>query len=116
MSPDDTRSPSPPWQAGPPPSWGPPPPGWGPSPASAWRRPTNQLAPIALVLCFLGVLAPVGLGLGIVARRQIRRTGEGGEGLALTAVVVGGVVSTLLLIGVVVWVVALTAIANGSLG
>jgi hypothetical protein len=140
MSPDDTRRPDPSWSAGPPPSWGPPPPGWGPQPSwgpqqswgppqgwgpqqgwgpppgYGWRRPTNQLAPIALVLCFFGVLAPVGLGLGIVARKQIRQTGEGGDGLALAAVVLGGVVSTLLLIGIVIWVVALSAIANGSLG
>jgi hypothetical protein len=134
MSPDDTRRTDPSWSAGPPPSWGPPPPGWGPQPTPGpppgwspqpnwgpppgygWRRATNQLAPIALVLCFLGVLAPVGLGLGIVARKQIRQTGEGGDGLALAAVVLGGVVSTLLLIGIVIWVVALTAIANGSLG
>ena len=127
MSPDETRPAGPTWDAGPqswgppPPGWGQqpswgPPPGWGPPPSHGWRRPTNQLAPIALVLCFFGVLAPVGLALGIVARKQIRRTGEGGDGLALAAVVVGGVVSTLLLIGIVIWVVALSAIANGSLG
>jgi hypothetical protein len=98
-----------------PPAYGPPaygPPGYGPG----WRRPLNPLAPIALVLCFFGVLAPVGLGLGLMARRQIRETGQEGEGLALAAVVLGGIVSTLLLIGVVLWIVALTAIANGSLG
>jgi len=121
--------------AGPPPSWGPPP-GYGPSgygpagygPAGygmagygtagrgpGWRRPLNPLAPIALVLCFFGVLAPVGLGLGLMARRQIRETGQEGDGLALAAVVLGGIVSTLLLIGVVLWIVALTAIADGSL-
>ena len=126
MSPDDTRPAQAPWTATPPPSWGPPPSGWGPPPGygpppgwgppPVWRRPTNQLAPIALVLCFFGVLAPVGLALGIVARKQIRQTGEGGDGLALAAVVVGGVVSTLLLIGIVIWIVALSAIANGSLG
>ena len=100
---------------GPPPGHGPPP-GYGPPPGWGWRRPTNQLAPVALVLCFFGVLAPVGLALGIVARRQIRQTGEGGDGLALAAVVIGGVVSTLLLLGVVLWIVALGAIADGSLG
>ena len=119
MSPDETRHPDP-YGAGP--QWGPPPPGWGPPPSwgpppgYGWRRPTNRLAPIALVLCFFGVLAPVGLALGIVARKQIRQTGEGGDGRALAAVVVGGVVSPLLLIGIVIWIVALSAIANGSLG
>jgi hypothetical protein len=117
----------PPPSSGPPPSWGPPqswgpPPGYGPGgygPAGygpGWRRPLNPLAPIALVLCFFGVLAPVGLGLGLMARKQIRETGQEGEGLALAAVVLGGIISTLLLIGVIIWIVALTAIANGSLG
>jgi hypothetical protein len=78
------------------------------------RRPTNQLALVALVLSFLGPLSVVGLGLGIVARRQIRRTGEEGENLALAAVIVGGVVTTLLVTVVVFWVIVLTSIGNGA--
>jgi hypothetical protein len=46
-------------------------------------------AALSLVLAF--VFAPAGLVLGIVALRQIRRTGEGGRGLALAGTVVSAV-------------------------
>jgi len=96
-----------------PPGYGPPP-GWVPLGYRPRPR-TNQLAVIALVLSFLGLLAPVGLALGVVARGQIRRTGETGEGLALAAVIVGGVVSTVLVFGLVFWVLVLASIGGGAL-
>ena len=99
---------------GPPPGYGPPP-SYGPPPGYGWRRPTNQLAMVALVLSFLGPLSPVGLVLGVVARGQIRRTGEEGAGLALAAVIVGGVITTLLITVVVFWVVVLASIGAGGL-
>jgi len=46
-------------------------------------RGTNTMAILALVLAF--VFAPLGLIFGIIARRQIRQTGEDGDGLALLA-------------------------------
>ena len=98
---------------GPPPGYGPAP-GYGPPPGYGWRRPTNQLAMVALVLAFLGPLSPVGLALGIVARRQIARTGEEGEGLALAAVIIGGVITTLIAVMVVFWLFVLVAIGNGG--
>jgi hypothetical protein len=98
----------------PPPGYGPPP-GHGPPPGYGWRRPTNQLAVVALVLSFLGPLSPVGLVLGVVARGQIRRTGEEGDGLALAAVVVGGVITTLLVTAVVFWVLVLASLGDGAL-
>jgi hypothetical protein len=49
------------------------------------------MAILALVMAF--VFAPVGLVLGIVARKQIRRTGEDGDGLALAGIIVGGIVT-----------------------
>jgi hypothetical protein len=91
-----------------------PPPGYHPPPGYGWRRPTNQLATVALVLAFLGPLSPVGLALGIVARRQIHRTGEEGEGLALAAVIIGGVVTTLIVVLVAFWLSVLLAIGNGG--
>lgn len=83
-------------------------------PPSPWggRRPTNSLAVVSLVLAF--VCAPAGLVLGIVARRQIRRTGEEGAGLALGAIVVGSLWTALLLALLGVWLVALSMLASGS--
>ena len=102
----------------PPTGYGPAPyaqsPGYGPPPGYGWRPPTNQLAMVALVLAFLGPLSPVGLALGIVARRQIRRTGEEGEGLALAAVIIGGVVTTLIAVMVVFWLFVLVSLGNGG--
>jgi Domain of unknown function (DUF4190) len=50
----------------------------------------------------------------IVARRQIHRTGEEGEGLALAALIVGGVVTTLIVVLVTFWLFVLVAIGNGG--
>jgi hypothetical protein len=62
----------------------PPQPGWGPP-----TRRTNTLAIIALVSVF--VFAPAALVLGIIARNQIRETGEDGDGMALAAVICGAI-------------------------
>jgi hypothetical protein len=45
------------------------------------------MAIAALVLVF--VFYPIGIVLGHVARGQIKRTGEGGRGLATAALVIG---------------------------
>ena len=47
------------------------------------------MAILALVFAF--VFAPAGIVLGIVARKQIRQTGEEGDGLALAGIIVGGI-------------------------
>ncbi|MCZ2824175.1 MULTISPECIES: DUF4190 domain-containing protein [unclassified Modestobacter] len=104
-----------------PPGYGPPPmgpPGYGPSsygPAGywpGWRRPTNQLAIVALVAAF--VFAPVGLVLGLLARGQIRRSGEQGDGLALAAAIVGGLGTTLMATGLLAWIGLLASISDGA--
>jgi hypothetical protein len=90
-----------------PPAYAPPgypPPGYPPY----YGRPTNTTAVLALVMAF--VFAPAGLVLGIVARRQIRRTGEEGEGLALAGIVVGGVVTTIFVLFIVFWIIALASL------
>jgi hypothetical protein len=56
-------------------------------------RPTNTMAILALVMAF--VFAPAGLILGIIARKQIRQTGEDGDGLALAGIIIGGIVTAL---------------------
>ena len=65
--------------------------GWqpsGPPPAIYVSVPaTNGMAIAALILVF--VFYPIGIILGHVARGQIKRTGEGGRGLATAALVIG---------------------------
>jgi hypothetical protein len=105
----------------PPPGYGPPPgyraPGYGPAgyPRAAWGRPTNTLAILALVLAF--VFAPAGLIVGILARRQIRQTGEDGDGLALAGIIVGGIFTAMFVLFIAFWIVAFAAItSNGGFG
>jgi Domain of unknown function (DUF4190) len=70
-----------------------PPPGYGP-PAYIQpvivSPPTNGMAIAALVCAVLG-LGPIAAILGHVARRQIRVTGEQGDGFALAGIIVGWV-------------------------
>ncbi len=105
----------PPRGYGPPPGY--PPPGYGAQgyPPPAWGRPTNTMAIVALVMAF--VFAPAGLILGIVARKQIRRTGEDGDGLALAGIIVGGIVTAIFVLIIALWIVAFAAItSNGGFG
>jgi hypothetical protein len=121
VSQDDLYRGDPPPAYGPPPGWPPPAygppgygPGYGPPPGYGWRPPTNQLAVIALALTF--VFPPAGLVCGILARRQLRRTGEGGDGLTLVAIIIGGISTTLVLVGLLLWISVLASIGNGSFG
>ena len=105
-------------QYGPPgyPPQGYPPPGYGvPGFPPVYVRPTNTMAILALVMAF--VFAPAGLILGIVARKQIRETGEDGDGLALAGIIVGGIVTAIFVLFIVLWIVAFAAFADsGSFG
>ena len=98
----------------PPPGYGPPPgppPGYGyPPPYPVYGPPTNPMA-IAALVCAL-TIAPVGLGLGIAARKQIRRTGEQGDGMALAAVIIGGIVTGIYVLLIVFLVISWIALAN----
>jgi hypothetical protein len=112
--------PSAPPHHAPPPGYGPPPayppPGYGPPgyPPAGWGRPTNTVAILALVMAF--VFAPAGLVLGIVARKQIRQTGEDGAGLALAGIIVGGIFTAFFVLLIVFWIIAFATLANGSFG
>jgi len=72
------------------------------------------MAILALVMAF--VFAPAGLVLGIVARKQIRETGEEGDGLALAGIIVGGIATALFALFIVVWIGAFVSITSGSFG
>jgi hypothetical protein len=69
------------------PTYGPPPPGY-----AAPRTNGMAIASLATSLSalFIGISAPVGLVLGIVALRQIRRDGTLGRGLAVAGTAIGG--------------------------
>jgi hypothetical protein len=57
---------------------------------------TNVIAIFALVASIL--FAPAGIVLGLFAHRQIKRTGERGQGLATAGVAIGGILVALWLI------------------
>ncbi len=105
---------------GPPPgygqtAWGQPgygPPGYGPPPGYGYPRPTNTLAILALVMAF--VFSPVGLVLGIVARRQIRQTHEQGDGLALAGIIIGGIGTALAVLAFLFFFLALAAAGSSG--
>lgn len=100
-------APQPSQYSAPPPGYGPPPPGWGPPPSpygyAPPRPPTNTLAILALVFAF--VFAPAGIVLGVVARKQIERTGEEGHGLATAGLWVSVVFTALFVLYIVFMIV-----------
>jgi hypothetical protein len=89
-------------------------PGYGPPVGYAmppqFGRPTNTMAILALVMAF--VFAPAGLVLGILARKQISRTGEDGDGLALAGIIVGGLVTAFFVVMIVFMIVAFAGAAS----
>ena len=85
----------------------PPPPGFPgagyETPSTPIRR-TNTLAIVSLICSiagiFTGISAPVGAVLGHVARRQIRETGEEGDGMALAGIIIGWIITAIAAIAV----------------
>jgi len=70
-------------------------------------RRTNTMAILALVFAF--VFAPAAIVMGVVARRQIQRTGEDGMGMATAGMIIGIVFTVLSVIWIIV---VITLIAN----
>ncbi|MGN9774479.1 DUF4190 domain-containing protein [Micromonospora sp. H33] len=72
---------------------------------------TNSMAIVALVLSLVGIAscitAPIGAILGHVAQKQIRQTGEGGEGMAKAAIIVGWILTGLLVLLIAFYVVVI---------
>ena len=97
----------------PPPGYGYPPPGYG-QPYYYGPPPTNPMAIASLVLAF--VVPPAGMVMGIAARRQIRRTGEQGDGLALAGIILGSIATGLYVLLIVFWLVVLASLTSGSFG
>ena len=64
---------------------------------------TNPLALVAFFMSFCG-LSLFGLIIGIIALKQINERNEGGKGLAIAAIVIGGIITffIIVIIGLVV--------------
>ncbi len=77
------------------------------------QRPTNVLAIISLVASCAGWLIPgasiAGIITGHIALGQIKRTGEGGRGLALGGVIVGYSLTGLAILGIIAYIVVAIA-------
>jgi Domain of unknown function (DUF4190) len=89
-----------------------------PYPAYGPQARTNGLA-VASLACSLGGLitcisAPVGIVLGHIAKRQIRQTGEQGEGMATAGLWVGYILTILGFLFAAGWVVFFIVLANTS--
>jgi hypothetical protein len=77
-------------------------------------RPTNGLAIAAMVVALVG-FGPVGAVMGHIARRQIRETGEQGDGFALAGIIVGWIVTGLWVVYILFFVVVLTRLGAPTL-
>lgn len=89
------------------------PPGYGP-PGYYYQppRPTNVMAILSLV--FSLTFAPVGLILGLVARKQLAESGEEGRGLALAGTIIGAVITGFWVLYAAFWVVMVIVISSNG--
>lgn len=80
--------------------------------AGAYAPPpaTNTMAILALI--FGIILAPLGVVFGFIARGQIKRTGESGDGLALAGIIIGGIFTLLIIAYFVFIIVFISAVAS----
>jgi hypothetical protein len=70
------------------------------------------MAILALVMGF--VFAPAGIVLGVMARKQIKQTGEEGDGLALAGIIVGSIATAFFVLFIVIWIVAFASLSAGG--
>jgi hypothetical protein len=83
------------------------------APAAGAGRPVNTLAIVAFIAAFVVPLA--GIIVGHIALGQIKRTGEGGHGLALWGTILGYVFTILYIIIIIVSLI-LPALLIGTAG
>jgi peptidyl-prolyl cis-trans isomerase B (cyclophilin B) len=76
-----------------------------PAAAGYYAPPTNTLAILALVLGFVVPLG--GIICGHLALGQIKRTGEGGHGLAMAGLIIGYVLTGLTVLIVIGYIIAI---------
>jgi uncharacterized protein DUF4190 len=70
-------------------------------------RGTNIMAIMAIVFAF--VFPPLGIVFGIIGRKQIARTGEEGDGLALAGLIVGAVFTVIMVLYIIFMIVLFSA-------
>jgi len=70
------------------------------------------MAVLAIILAF--VFAPLGIIFGVIARKQIRQTGEEGDGLALAGIIVGAIFSAIWVLVIIIWIVAIASISSAG--
>jgi hypothetical protein len=102
-TPDNVAPPAPPTPPTAPPAQ-PAYPAYGQATPGYYAPPTNTLAILALVLAF--VISPGGIICGHIALNQIKRTGEGGRGLAMAGLIIGYVFTgfwVLYIIGIIIF-------------
>jgi hypothetical protein len=84
-------------------------------PPQAYAAPqTNTMAILALVFAF--IVWPLGIAFGIMARNQIKRTGEGGDGLALAGIIVGSVFTVLFLLFLLIPILIFLVAGGAAIG
>lgn len=80
---------------------------------------TNTMATLSLVMSLVGLLtgitAVLGIIFGHIARKQIRETGEGGDGMALAGLIVGYIICGLWVLGILAYI-ALVVFMFGAAG
>jgi Domain of unknown function (DUF4190) len=81
-------------------------------PQQAYAAPpaTNTMAILALI--FGIIIAPLGIVFGFIARGQIKRTGEGGDGLALAGIIIGGIFTVLIVLYFIFVIVVIASVAG----
>jgi hypothetical protein len=87
-------------------------PGYG-QPAYGGQAPTNTMAILSLVFAF--VFAPAAIVMGHVAKKQIRQSGESGEGLATAGLWLGYIFTGLYVLLCAFYIIVVIA-AVGSTG
>ena len=85
-------------------------PGYPQQQAYAAPPATNTMAILALI--FGIILAPLGVVFGFIARGQIKRTGESGDGLALAGIIIGGIFTVLIILYFVFIIVFIASVAS----
>lgn len=88
-------------------------------PGAGAPKPTNTLAIVALILGI--VFAPAGIVTGHMALSKIKRTGEGGRGLALAGTIIGYVstglaVLSLIFVLIMTFIIGSVAVTAASTG
>lgn len=78
------------------------------APQQPASRPTNTMAIIALIASI--IVSLVGVILGHIALNQIKKTGEGGRGLAIAALIIGYIGVAAWVIGIFIWIAVIASI------